>query len=202
MLRLRDIMTADVVTLSPELPLRDAMALLASKHLSGAPVVAAGKVVGVISATDLMDFAASLPGVPTPRAEPEDAAEEWQVPALELGEDEPPEAYFSELWDDVGADVSTRMAEVDGPEWNALDEHTVAEAMTRSVFALPPGTAVEFAAYRMRALGVHRVLVMQGDALVGIVTTKDIANAVADRKLTTRTFVFPSANSLHMDARR
>ena len=201
MLRLRDIMTTDVVTISPELTVRDAMALLASRHLSGAPVLAAGKVVGVISATDLMEFAASLPGVPTPRAQP-DEPDDWQVPALELGEDEVPEAYFSELWDDAGADVTTRMNDVEGPEWNSLDEHTVAEAMTRSVFSLPPGTAVEFAAYRMRALGVHRVLVMQGDALVGIVTTKDIANAVADRKLTARTFIFPSPNSLHVAQRR
>lgn len=201
MLRLRDIMTTDVVTISPELTLRDAMALLASRHLSGAPVVAAGKVVGVISATDLMELAAALPGVPNPRAQP-DEVEDWQVPALELAEDEVAETYFSELWDDVGADVSTRMNEVEGPEWNALDEHTVAEAMTRSIFALPPGTVVEFAAYRMRALGVHRVLVMQGEALVGIVTTKDIANAVADHRLTTRTFVFPSTSSLHSDGRR
>ncbi len=190
MLRLRDIMTTDVVTLSPELTLRDAMALLASRHLSGAPVVAGGKVVGVISATDLMEFTASLPGVPTRRAEP-DEVDDWQVPALELGEDEVPEAYFAEMWEDAGADASTRVSETEGPEWNALDEHTVAEAMTRSLFTLPPGTAVEFAAYRMRAIGVHRALVMQGDILVGIVTTKDIANAVADRKLTTRTFVVP-----------
>jgi signal-transduction protein with cAMP-binding, CBS, and nucleotidyltransferase domain len=148
-----------------------------------------------------MEFVSSLASLPTPRAEP-DEVEDWQVPALELGEDEVPEAYFAEMWDDAGADASTRMSETEGPEWNALDEHTVAEAMTRSVFALPPGTAVEFAAFRMRALGVHRVLVMQGDALVGIVTTKDIANAVADRKLTARTFIFPSPNSLHVAQRR
>lgn len=201
MLRLRDIMTTDVVTLSPELTLRDAMALLATRHLSGAPVVAGGKVVGVISATDLMEFAASLPGVPARREESEEA-EDWKVPALELGEDEVPEAYFAEMWDDAGADASTQMSETEGPEWNALDEHIVAEAMTRSVFALPPGTAVEFAAYRMRAIGVHRVLVMQGDILVGIVTTKDIANAVADHRLTTRTFVFPSTVPLDASARR
>lgn len=201
MLRLRDIMTTEVVTLSPELALRDAMALLATRHLSGAPVVAGGKVVGVISATDLMEFTASLPSLPTSRAEP-DEVEDWQIPALELGEDEVPEAYFAEMWEDAGADTSTRMSEPEGPEWNALDEHTVAEAMTRSLFALPPGTAVEFAAYRMRAIGVHRVLVMQGDILVGIVTTKDIANAVADRKLTTRTFVFPSTKPFDTPVRQ
>jgi len=39
MLRLQDIMTRDVVTVSPELTLRDAMELLTSLHISGAPVV-------------------------------------------------------------------------------------------------------------------------------------------------------------------
>lgn len=201
MLRLRDIMTTDVVTLSPELTLRDAMTLLATRHLSGAPVVAGGKVVGVISATDLMEVTSSLASLPTPHVD-SDEVQDWQVPALELGEDEAPEAYFAEMWEDEGADASTRMREPDGPEWNVLDEHAVAEVMTRSVFALPPGTAVEFAAYRMRAIGVHRVLVMQGDILVGIVTTKDIANAVADRKLTTRTLVFPSAKPFDAPVRQ
>src|SRR5690606_28747092 len=54
MLKLRDIMTRDVTTLSPDLPLRDAMELLVSEHLSGAPVVSDGKLVGVISASDLL----------------------------------------------------------------------------------------------------------------------------------------------------
>lgn len=82
------------------------------------------------------------------------------------------------------------MSEVGGPEWNALDEHTVEEAMTRDLFALPPETSVELAADRMRTAGVHRVLVMQEPTLVGIVTTKDIADAVADHKLTTHRYVF------------
>jgi CBS domain-containing protein len=58
MLRVRDIMTTDVVTLSPDLSLRDAMALLTRRHISGAPVVSAGRVVGVASLTDFADFAA------------------------------------------------------------------------------------------------------------------------------------------------
>ena len=189
MLRLRDIMTKDVVTVSPELTVRDAMVLFAGRHLSGAPVVASGKVVGVISATDLMEFASSLPGIPTERPSSQEE-EEWEEPIEELGEDEAPQAYFADTWEDAGADVTERMGEVSGPEWNALEEHTVTEAMTRALFSLPPNTAVELAAQRMREAGVHRVLVMQDAELLGIVTTKDISNAVADHKLTARTYVF------------
>jgi CBS domain-containing protein len=43
------------------------METFASRRISGAPVVAGAVVVGVISATDLLQFATSLPGVPTQR---------------------------------------------------------------------------------------------------------------------------------------
>lgn len=189
MLRLRDIMTRDVVTVSPEMTLRNTMALFSSRHLSGAPVVASGKVVGVISATDLMELAASLPSSPTARQAPEDD-DEWD-PLIEGmdGENEAPQAFFAHSWERAG-DVAEYVPEVTDSEWNTLDEHTIAEAMTRTIFSLPPGTAVEFAAQRMREAGVHRVLVMQGAELVGIVSTKDIVDAVADHRLTARTFVF------------
>ena len=42
----------------------------------------------------------------------------------------------------------------------------------------------------MRTADVHRVLVMDGESLLGVVTTRDIADAVADHQLTTRRYVF------------
>jgi CBS domain-containing protein len=189
MLRLRDIMTTDLVTVAPELPLREAMELLTTKHLSGAPVMSGARVVGVISLTDFAAFASAQPGVPSYRPE-QLAWEEAEEPAeLEEGE-EPPASYFSEMWSDVGTDVTERLAEPGGPEWNVLEEHTVEEAMNRALFALPPDTLVDRAADAMRAAGVHRVLVMEGDTLLGLVSTRDIADAVADHKLMARTYVF------------
>lgn len=189
MLRLRDIMTKDVLTLTPDLAVRDAMALLASRHVSGAPVIDRGKVVGVLSSTDLLEFAAALPGVPVAHTEPTDfdmelAAEQFDLDALR-------ESLVAEIWAGAGVDVPDRIREAAGHEWNALEEHTVAEVMTRTVESLLPNTPVQVAADRMRTAGVHRVLVMHGDRLLGIVTTKDIANAVADKRLTTRKYVFP-----------
>jgi CBS domain-containing protein len=186
MLRLHDIMTRQLVTISPEHSLRDAMSILASNHISGAPVLANGTVVGVISLTDLAEFAASDPGVPTERPE----WGEWGEP-LDFPEgEEPSSTFFTQLWDDAGADVAERIDETGGPEWNALQESTVGEAMTRHVLALAPGTAVDYAANFMRNAGIHRVLVMDGGRLLGVVTTKDISDAVADHKLTRQTFVF------------
>ena len=60
MLRLRDIMTRDVVSAAPDMTIRDAMELLSERHVSGAPVVDGGKVVGIFSATDLLDLLADL----------------------------------------------------------------------------------------------------------------------------------------------
>lgn len=189
MLRLRDIMTTDVLSVSPEVTIRDAMSLFATRHVSGAPVVASGKVVGVISATDLMEFAASLPGVPTERPEQE-RSDEWERQDEEVPDEEASMAFFADTWDNAGTDVAERMSEVGGAEWNVLEEHTVGEAMTRDLFSLGPDTPVELAADRMRGAGVHRVLVMHDAALLGIVTTKDISDAVADHKLTAQRYVF------------
>lgn len=192
MLQLHDIMTTDVVTVSPELTLREAMDLLATRHLSGAPVVTGNKVVGVVSLTDLAAFAAEMPGVPTERPQALDLAEfEGDDATTEWVEgEEPPSLFFLDQWADAGADSAERMAEPGGPEWNALEEHTVAEVMTRKVCKLPPSTRVDRAAEFMREAAVHRVLVMTGNELVGLVTTKDIANAVADHQLVTPTYVF------------
>lgn len=194
MLRLRDIMTTEVVTLTPETSVRDAMELLGHSHVSGAPVVAAGRLVGVVSATDLMTFAAALPGVPTQSEIADDWLEagEQVVGADEVeGDAEPPGAYFSDLWDDAGAEVSSRVENVDGPEWNALEEHEVSEVMTHlPLVTLPPDADVEAAARLMNDRAIHRVLVTDEDTLVGVVSSLDIAKAVADHRLITQVFVF------------
>ena len=189
MLAVKDIMTRDVVTFAPELSLRSAMELLTTRHISGAPVVAQGRVVGVVSLTDLAEFAASSPGVPTEQPEPSeweetDAPAEWPV------DDEPPAEFFAKMWDDSGAEVPERFAATHSPEWNALEEHTVSEVMNRKVAWLRPETPVEYAADFLREARIHRVLVMEDGQLLGLLSTSDIAGAVADGKLTKRVYVF------------
>ena len=189
MLRLRDIMTTDLVTLDPNLTIREAMETFSSKRISGAPVVAGGAVVGVLSAMDLLQFAASLPGVPTERdltSVPLDEVNGDDIEAAPLqGRSEDPAAmFFTDLWEDAGASVVERMAVPATAEWNTLEEHTVSEAMTHApIHALPPATLVATAADHMRRARIHRVLVMTGTRLVGIVTTSDITDAVASHRI-------------------
>ena len=192
MTRVRDIMTKDVITVSPDLSIRDAMSLLSTKHISGAPVVAGVDIVGVITSNDLMAFAAELPGAP---AELQDQVElgelvdrDEEMPEPEL---EPAGAFFTDLWEDAGADTTVRFAGVAGPEWNVLDAHTVEEAMTRApIFKMAADTKLPAAAEYMRMHGVHRMLVTDEKGLAGIVTATDLANAVADHKVRDLEFVF------------
>jgi len=187
MLRLRDIMSTNVVTVSPEMSIREAMELFGKQHVSGAPVVSGGKLAGVVTGGDLMTFASALPGVPTER-ELADASnaydEDDSVEQDAENETEAAAAYFAELWDDSGVDASERAATVDTPEWNFLEEHDVSEVMTRAPLAtLPPDAEVSAAAEMMKKQKVHRVLVTEGEALFGIVTAMDVTKAAADQRL-------------------
>ena len=190
MLRLRDIMTTDVVTVDPQTTLREAVEVLAARHVGGAPVVDGGAVVGVVSTSDLLGFIASTPPVPPPA---DDAQwDEWAEPPTPETADDPAASYFADAWSQAGGETVERFAEPASPE-DVLAEHTVSEVMTRNVVALPPNVDVADAATHMRRAEVHRVLVMEGSTLLGIVTTTDVARAVADGRIARRTFVFDTS---------
>lgn len=182
MLKVREIMTADPITLGPDLTLREAAERLAGSHISGAPVVSGDAVLGVLSLFDIVEFIANTPGVP-----PDEAARDIE------GDDDGLESvatfYADAAAGDV-ADIVERMRNVDRREWDVLSEHTVSEAMTHVVFSLPPDASVETAADYMGRAEIHRLLVLDAGRLVGIVTALDIAKAVADHRLTRRTYVF------------
>lgn len=146
MLRVKDIMTTDVASTTPDTTLRDAIAILADNHVSGLPVLRGDKVLGVFSAADLL-------------------------------------AYLTDLNEGPPSDSLRRQR-------TSLEDVTVGELMTREVKSLSPNSTVEQAADFMRENQIHRVLVMDGPRLVGIVTTTDVAKAVADHRLHTKTFVF------------
>jgi CBS domain-containing membrane protein len=123
--------------------------VLCEHHVSGAPVVDGGKVVGIFSATDLL-------------------------------------SYLSDLSDSTASLTFRRRRHRTTP----LEDVTVREIMTRHVESLSPDCSVEEAAILMGQKQIHRVLVMMGDVLLGIVSMSDVAKAVAEDKLTTRTYVF------------
>lgn len=63
MLKLRDVMSREVVALSPDTSLIEAIELFAERHISGAPVMQGDRIVGVLSSTDILEFVASNPAM-------------------------------------------------------------------------------------------------------------------------------------------
>jgi CBS domain-containing protein len=176
MLRLRDIMTAEVVTLSPALSLGGALRVLARHRLGGAPVVTAGQVVGVVSAPELARFAAAV--VADARATPADS--ELALPTYTEGVRPPAPARGGRA---PRGEPMEWLPDVPAPLRETLESRTVADAMSCGpVCALSPDAAVADAADFMRAAGIRRVLVMLGRELHGIVTAGDVVRAMARRR--------------------
>lgn len=60
-MRVTDVMTAPVVSLTPAMTLHQAARVLARRGISGAPVVVDGKIVGVLSQSDIVNHEAAVP---------------------------------------------------------------------------------------------------------------------------------------------
>lgn len=183
MATLEQIMTDAVVSVPPEMSLRDVVELLRGEGISGVPVVSGEDVVGVLSVTDLIEFSA---GRTTPDLAPGESVteegdfwegvEEWAP----VEEEEDPASYFRDLWPDSEESVAERWDHASAGSWDRLSEHAVAEIMTRKLCFLPPDATVREAARYMVDRDIHRVLVMRDAELLGIVTTTDVVRAVAD----------------------
>lgn len=146
MLKLKDIMSTELATVSPNTSLRDAAALLTTQRVSGVPVLSDRGIVGMLSASDIVAFTScssdSTAELLALVGEPADGDRPGVTPMLE--------------------------------------EHTVDEAMTRKLWALDAEADVTSAAQFMARSHVHRVIVIADGKLAGIVTTSDIAHALAD----------------------
>lgn len=190
MLRVREIMTPSVVSFSADQTLRDAVEVLVSCRIGGAPVLDGDKVVGVLSATDIIEFESVTPP-PEQELEPEPDEESDEEELEEWQEGETlSSSYFTDWWPSEGPDVAERFASSKGPHWDLLSDHSVAEAMSRTICTVEATMEVSNAAQRMLAAGAQRALVTDEGALVGILTTTDILRAVAERRLTVRQYVF------------
>lgn len=183
MVTLHDIMTVDVVTVAPEDTLREVAEVLSSEHISGVPVADGDAVVGVISASDIVEIASSaeagdgsLRGERQLDFEDQPGAEPW------ADGEEPPSSYFVRLWQQQEEETEAgRLGTPAGSDEDAapLDRYTASDVMSRTLCALPPETPARDAAEYMLRAGIHRLLVVDGDALVGVATTTDLMKAVS-----------------------
>lgn len=172
MLALRDIMTRDVIHVTPDTPINDVVSILSTEQITGVPVVSSGRVVGVISASDIVEFAARSDAAFDGQPESFDAidAEVEYEEEAEMASYDPEDADLARAFEDV-----TEMA--------VFESYTAGDLMTRRLCSLPSSTPLDEAARAMVRTGVHRLLVMDDNKLVGIATSMDFIRAIADGTL-------------------
>jgi CBS domain-containing protein len=82
-------------------------------------------------------------------------------------------------------DVLTAEAEVEGPgaRRELLEDTEVLEIMTPHPLRVAPSEDVREAARQMLYADVHRLLVIEDERVIGVISTTDIVRAVANGKL-------------------
>lgn len=147
-LPVREVMTTEVLSFSPEQNVRDAMALLLERNIDAGPVVDAdGAVVGMLSTGDLILQEAEL-HYPTVIA--------FLGATLESPKEK--RRFDAELAKALGA--------------------TVAEVMTTEVVTIGPDETVERAATLMHDEDASRLPVIEDGRLVGVIARGDIVRMI------------------------
>jgi CBS domain-containing protein len=149
-----DVMQRDIVTISPEDTLRQALALMTEYHVTGLPVMdEESRCIGVVAATDILDYEQdhaeeSSEGETTQFFDPE--TQQWETVSVS--------AFGLEEFGDVRA----------------------SEVMSRELVWVERDTPLKEVARRMIEERVHRVLVMdERSYLYGIISAYDLVRVVA-----------------------
>jgi CBS domain-containing protein len=157
-----DLMTSEIKAVEPEMRLSDLEAFFTNERMSGAPVVSAGRLIGVVSRSDVVRVLAR-----------EDKQIRTEISFY----------YYLSPWDEevtlpdlVTHQSSTLLG-------RRLETLKVKDAMTHRIVAVAPDASIEDLCKEMTAHRVHRVLVIEGEALRGLVSSLDVVRAVAERGL-------------------
>lgn len=157
----RELMRTDVLTLTIDTPVREAVERLEEYRVTGAPVVdPSGRLLGFLSLRDI----ARSEHVKDDRIE----AERGSWPTGASDEDEG--------WDEQGSYLSEDYSP------RVVGGATVGDWMTHEVISVEPQTPLQQVCATMVDEGVHRVLVVDKGALRGIVSTFDVVRHLATRK--------------------
>jgi CBS domain-containing protein len=141
----RDIMTRDVITVSPDCTLPELCRLLSEDDISGAPVVdSQDHLIGIVSKTDVLRKLLSgrlAPGLPGGTLQ------------------------FLGLLDSMSGAAEDSDDEALGQ---------VADFMTTEVETVSPGTPISKAARLMSSNRIHRLIVVEQGKVLGIITSLDL----------------------------
>ena len=147
----RDVMNAEILTVTEDMSVHELAAFLTDHEISGAPVEDAdGRLVGVVSTTDLART------------------------AFESGSPEEEEHPFYRSWAEDSLDLDD-LADLHIEE----EGLQVKDIMTPTVFAVEVDSPVSHVARSMLDGHLHRLLVIDGQKVVGIVSTSDLLRLLA-----------------------
>lgn len=152
----RDIMRTQLITVSTTTPLADVVRLLGEYRVGGLPVTnEAGRIVGVVSMRDLIERYAQDPDQHPRRRESFYGA---------------PDASLDTLDDDEA---------IEPVEFEAEADETAGDLMNSEVWSVPASADLQQIATVMVERHIHRVLVLEKERHVGLITTLDVLRALA-----------------------
>jgi CBS domain-containing protein len=155
MKKVRDFMNCNVICLSPEDSIFDAAKIFSEKNISGAPVVKDGKIVGVLSISDIIRFVSmKLQKTETP------------LPSLSL-------LIFEFI-------KSSKDYLTFKKEMKKISKIKVKDAMSTKVVCISPEASIIEAASLMEKNDVNRLPVVENDKLVGIIAREDLVKALIE----------------------
>jgi CBS domain-containing protein len=156
MLRARDIMQGHVLSVPPDMLIPELVDFLISHRVSGVPVIEKGKLVGIVSRSDLVravSLERSLAGV---------VAQGFEHEEFAPGE--------------TGPTPGLRSLAV-----QELQQRNVRSIMVSDPVSVAPDTPVVEVARLLVARHMHRVLVTEGPELVGVISSLDVVRLVAEQ---------------------
>ncbi len=153
-MKIKDVMNKNVITCKPSDSVSVLAKLFKENHISGMPVIEKGKVVGIVSETDLLKLFKT----------PEVSGELWLPSPLEIIEIPLRNLVRFEEFKKALEDIKLKH---------------VSEIMNKTVHSISPDDSLEDASSVMVRYRVNRLPVIENGKLVGIVARSDIISGLS-----------------------
>lgn len=150
----RDLMRTEIQSVSPYMPLPDLERLFIEEKVGGFPVVSDGRLVGIISRSDV------IRQLCVEQSLSESISDYYREFATEINMD-----------DDLEA-IATRVG-------RRIEQLRVQDLMMTGLLTVPPDAAVDEVARLLVDHHVHRVLVTDDGQLLGIISSLDLVKLLA-----------------------
>lgn len=159
-MRVRDAMETKLQTVQPRLPVAEFEQRLLEHRVGGFPVVEDGKLVGVVTRSDVV-----------------------RTLNVERTYQEQISDFYNSVSPFSEADVAESVAQIGARIGARIEDMTIKDVMCTTVLTAEPDQTLEEISRIMVDHGVHRLPVTEDGKLVGIVTTLDLVRLIADGRL-------------------